>query len=138
MTTFDNVRINQLSAEATDWLRSVLVALDSKDVERYTNFMADDVEVVFNNGEMTMRGRNVVHDGLSAFWKSFDTIEHDEMNIYGTDQNLVHEALNYYTTTDGRRVTIRAVAWIDRNERGEVTSLRIYNDQSPLFATPDA
>ena len=50
-------------------------------------------------------------------------LEHDELNIYGTDRNLVPEALNYYTTTDGREVTIRAVAWIDRDETGEVTSL---------------
>jgi hypothetical protein len=31
-------------------------------------------------------------------------------------------------------VTLRAVAWIDRNPAGEITSLRVYSDQSPLFA----
>jgi hypothetical protein len=31
-------------------------------------------------------------------------------------------------------VTLRAVAWIDRNAAGEITSLRLYSDQSPLFA----
>lgn len=57
MTTLANVRINQLTPEGTDWLRRVLQALDAKDVAAYTRFMADDVEVIFNNGEMSLRGR---------------------------------------------------------------------------------
>ncbi len=56
MTMLDGVRINQLSDEATTWLAGMLRALDAKDVDAYTHYMADDVEVVFNNGEMTMRG----------------------------------------------------------------------------------
>lgn len=136
MTTLANVRINQLSPEATGWLERVLTTLDAKDVEGYTALMAEDVEVTFNNGDMTMTGRDAVREGLAEFWQSFGTIEHDELNIYGTDRNLVHEALNRYTTLDGRKVTIRAVAWIDRDEDGRITSLRIYNDQSPLFAAP--
>ena len=74
-----------------------------------------------------------MRDGLTKFWQGF-TFEHDELNIYGNDRNLVHEALNYCTITDGRKVTIRAVVWIDRNEAGEVTSLRVYNGQSLVWA----
>jgi len=136
MTTLANVRINQLGHDATAWLTRVLQALDDKDVDAYTSFMADDVEVLFNNGDMAMRRRDAVREGLAAFWQSFGSLEHDELNIYGSDANLVHEALNHYTTLDGRSVTIRAVAWIDRNASGEITSLRVYNDQSPLFAPP--
>lgn len=136
MTTLANVRINQLSPDATAWLTSVLRALDDKDVDAYTRFMADDVEVSFNNGDMSMRGRDAVREGLASFWQSFGTLEHDELNVYGTDRNLVHEALNHYTTLDGRQVTIRAVAWIDRDASGLITSLRLYNDQTPLFAPP--
>lgn len=133
MATMENLRINQLSDDATTWLNDVLTALDDKDVEAYTAFMADDVEVTFNNGDMSMRGRDVVRDGLGEFWQSFGTLQHDELNVYGTDDNFVHEALNHYTTLDGKDVTIRAVAWIDRNRNGRITSVRIYNDQSPLL-----
>jgi ketosteroid isomerase-like protein len=138
VATLKNARINQLGPEATRWLHQVLTALDAKDLEAYTGFMADDVEVSFNNGEMTMRGRDTVREGLGQFWSSFGTLEHDELNIYGTDRNFVHEALNYYTTVDGREVTVRAVAWIDRNDDGDVVSLRVYNDQSPLWDHPPA
>ena len=135
MVSFDTVRINQLGEETTGWLRAVLTALDAKDVDAYTAVMADDVEVVFNNGDMAMRGREVVRDGLAEFWQSFDTLAHEELNIYGTDRNFVHEALNHYTTLDGRRVTVRAVAWIDRDDEGRISSLRVYNDQSPLWSS---
>ena len=134
MATFVNVRFNQLTPAATAWLAQVLQALNAKDIGAYTAFMADDVEVTFNNGDLNMRGPYAVRDGITKFWQGFDTFEHDELNIYGTDRNLVPEALNYRTITDGREVTIRAVAWIDRNEAGEVTSLRVYNDQSLLWA----
>lgn len=133
MATFEHVHINQLSDEASAWLQTVLDALDAKDVDAYTSFMADDVKVIFNNGDMTMRGRAAVRDGLDQFWQSFGTLAHDELNVYGTDRNFVHEALNYYTSLDGREVIVRAVAWIDRDDGGLVTSLRIYNDQSPLW-----
>lgn len=130
---FANIRFNQLSLTATSWLREVLKALDAKDIDAYVQFMASDVEVIFNNGDMTMRGRDAVRDGLARYWQSFGTLQHEELNIYGTDLNFVHEALNHYKTLDGRAVTIRAVAWIDRNHKGEIVSLRVYNDQSPLF-----
>lgn len=134
VTTLDNVRINQLSDDGTAWLEQVLRTLDAKDVDAYVGYLAEDVEVLFNNGDMAMRGREEVREGLRRFWQSFGTLEHEELNIYGTDRNLVHEALNHYRTLDGRAVTVRAVAWLDRDEDGRITSMRIYNDQSPVFA----
>ncbi len=134
MTTFDHVRINQLSPEGTAWLEEVISILDAKDVDAYTSYLADDVDVLFNNGEMAMHGRDNVREGLRQFWAGFGTLEHDELNIYGTDDHLVHEALNHYTTLDGRQVTVRAVAWLDRDNSGQITSMRIYSDQSPVFS----
>lgn len=46
----------------------------------------------------------------------------------------MHEALNHYVTNDGRKVTLRAVACLDRHAQGRIEAVRIYSDQSPLFA----
>jgi hypothetical protein len=35
--------------------------------------------------------------------------------MFGSKRNLVHEALKHYERLDGRRVTVRAVALIDRD-----------------------
>lgn len=128
-----SLRSNQISSSATTWLISVLTALDAKDVEAYTSFMAPSVRVSFNNGEMALNGLPAVRDGLFKFWQSFGALRHEVLNIYGTDCNLVHEALNHYETLDGREVLVRAVAWIDRNEGGEIEEVRVYHDQSPLW-----
>lgn len=55
--------------------------------------------------------------------------------MYGTDERFAHEALNHYVTLDGRQVTLRAVACIDRDAEGRIAELRVYGDQSPLWGT---
>ncbi len=42
------------------------------------------------------------------------------------------EALNHYTKSDGKPITLRAVAMTDRDANGLVTSFRIYTDAQKL------
>jgi len=86
-----------------------------------------------NNAD-PMAGKDAVLAGLGAYWPSFGTIEHDLLNVYGTDEAYVLEALNHYTRLDGSPVTLRAVAFTDRDADGKVTSVRLYTDTAPLFA----
>ena len=46
----------------------------------------------------------------------------------------MHEAFNHNVTLDGHKVTLRAVALIDRDRQGRVERLRIYSDQTPLWS----
>lgn len=127
-----NLRINQLSLKAYEWYIKYLEALDSLDIDAYSKFLATDCSVQSNNNP-PMEGKQVVIQGLSAYWKTFASLEHDLLNIYGSDSSFVLEALNHYKRTDGQPVTIRAVAFTDRNEEGLVTSVRFYTDTTPLF-----
>lgn len=128
-----NLRINQLSPTAYEWYQTYLAALDAKDLEAYAQFLADECAMHTNN-EPPMVGKAAYVDGLSHYWPSFGTLEHDLLNIYGTDAAFVLEALNHYTRVDGCPVTLRAVAFTDRNDTGLVTGVRIYTDTAPLFA----
>lgn len=128
----ENLRINELSSDAFAWYCSYLTALDAKDVKSYAKFLSDDVELVMNNAD-PVHGRDAVCAGLAAYWQSFETLEHDLTNIYGSDEHFVLEALNLYTTADGRDVTLRAVAFTDRNHDGLATSVRLYTDTAPLY-----
>ena len=129
---FQNLRINQLSDAATNWYQEYLAALDARDIGRYAEFLADDVSVQFNNAPST-KGKKAVTEMLGAYWQSFAGLEHDLTNIYGDDRHFVLEALNKYERHDGGDVTVRAVAFTDRNESGFVTSVRIYADATPVF-----
>ena len=129
----DTLRVNQLSPAATDWyVGQYLDAMDRLDIERYATFLADDVSVQFNNAP-PVQGKAAVEGMLAGYWKSFAGIEHELLNIYGTDERFTLEAKNHYVRHDGRKVTTNAVAFADRNEAGQVTSVRVYADTAPVF-----
>lgn len=172
MTIYSSIRQNNVRPQTFAWLKLVLEKLDNKDVEGYLALCAPEVMIGFNNDDpYRFKGQEEARKGLGQFWQSFQSIEHEELNLYcssptttrsstlssssasevgaeggdeekstgeertedGGDRHLVHEALNHYVTLDGRKVTLKAVAFIDRDEQGRIEHLRIYSDQSPLF-----
>ena len=110
--------------------------LDTLDIEAYGKFLAQDCSVQSNN-DPPMEGKEVVIQGLADYWTTFASRKHDLLNIYGSDSSFVLEALNQYKRNDGQEVTIRAVAFTDRNTEGLVTSVRFYTDTTPLFIKGD-
>lgn len=127
----DQLRINQLPSQTYGWYLDYLQAMDTKDIQLYSTFLADDCAMQFNN-EASIQGKTLIVQFLSDYWETFDTIEHDLLNIYGTDSSFVLEALNHYRRNDGEKVSLKAVAFTDRNPEGRVTSVRLYTDTTPL------
>lgn len=131
------LRINQLSSDGWAWYQKYLDVLDAYDVEGYAGFLTDDVRVQFNNDE-PLTGLTTAREGLGRFWGSITgmgyVLLHEPLNVYGDDQHFVLEALNHYDKPDSPRVTVRATAWTDRREDGKVTSVRLYQDLSPLYS----
>ena len=130
----DRLRTNQLSPEAYRWYLAYLGAMDRKDLDAYGAFLADGCALQMNNQPPTV-GKEAVLRGLGTYWQSFGGVEHDLDNIYGDDRRFALEALNHYTRLDGGAVTLRAVAFTDRDEAGLAASVRLYTDTGPLFAS---
>lgn len=133
----DRLRINQLSAKTYEWYLDYLQAVDTKNVEVYGTFLTDDC-VMRSNNDPPVEGKTAILQGLSDYWKTFDSLTHDLLNIYGSDSSFVLEALNHYRRNEGKLVTVPAVAITDRNEAGSVTFIRIYTDTTSLFASTAA
>jgi len=129
----DSLRINELPDHAYQWYLRYLTALDAKDIDAYASFLAAEVTLVMNNAD-PVAGREQVTDGLARYWQSFGELEHEPLVILGSPAAFVLEALNHYTTLDDRRVSLRAVAFTERDDDGLVTSVRLYSDTSPLFS----
>lgn len=127
-----NLKINQLAPEVYQWYLSYLEAIDNKDIEAYVNFLADDC-VMLSNNNSPVQGKTAILENLSHYWKTFGSLEHDLLNIYGDDLSFVLEALNHYVRLDAKRVTVRAVAITERNKQGLVSSFRFYTDTKPIF-----
>lgn len=129
----DKLRINQLSDRAYEWYTTYLQAIDTKNIEVYGTFLANDCVMQFNNNS-PVQGQAAILQDLSNYWTTFDNLTHDLLNIYGNDSSFALEALNHYKRKDGKLVTVPAVAFTDRNSTGLVTSIRLYTDTTPLFA----
>lgn len=136
MVTTDSLRINQLGEAAWATYQDYLAALDAYDIDEFATFLAEDVTVQFNNDD-AMTGRATAVQGMAGFWASIRdmgwSLTHEPLNIYGTDEHYVLEALNHYDRDGADRVTVRAVAFTDRGPGGTVTSIRVYQDLSPLY-----
>lgn len=129
----NKLKINQLSPKTYEWYLAYLQAIDTKNVEVYGTFLAEDC-VMQSNNNPSVQGKAAILQGLSDYWTTFDSLTHDLLNLYGTDSSFVLEALNHYKRNDGKVITVPAVAITDRNVTGLVTSIRLYTDTTPLFA----
>ncbi len=132
----DTLEINQISEAAYAWYLGYLQAIDDKDVEKYGTYLAENCRMTQNNQE-SVRGKEAVLKGLAQYWQTFHSLEHELLNIYGSDTAFALEALNHYERKDGGRVTARAVALTSRNEAGLVEHFRFYTDVSSVFAPAD-
>jgi len=129
----NNLRINQLSKEAFEWYLGYLNTVDIKDLKSYGAYLSDNCRMQINNDQPTESKESILKD-LASFWKSFEKVNHDLLNIYGNDYSFVLEALNHFIKNNGKYITIRAVAFTDRNNEGLVSSVRLYADLSSLFS----
>ena len=93
----DKLRINQLSPNIYEWYLAYLQAVDTKNVEVYGTFLADDC-VMRSNNNPPVEGKAAILQGLSYYWSTFNSLTHDLLNIYGTDSSFVLEALNHYSS----------------------------------------
>lgn len=135
MVRTDKLRFNQLSPKTYEWYLAYLEAIDTKNIEVYGNFLADECVMQSNNNPPIL-GKAAILQNLSDFWTTFDSLTHELLNIYGNDSSLALEALNHYKRNDGKVVTVPAVALTERNEAGLVTSFRLYTDTTPVFRQP--
>ena len=81
-----------------------------------------------------MNGKDQITKQLTSLWTSFNRNGHELLNIYGIDSAFSSEIVNHFTLYDGKEITVNAVGYLDRNEQGLLTSVRLYADFSPLIS----
>jgi hypothetical protein len=129
----DKLRINQLSGKAFQWYLGYLNAIDDNDIESYSSNLSDECTLLINNYP-PVNGKDQIIKHHTSLWTSFRGNARDLLNIYGSDSSFSSEITNNFTLQDGNEITINAVGYLDRNEEGLLTSIRLYADFSPLFS----
>lgn len=126
------VRTNQLSQAGFEWYVAYLTMLDSGNHDGYAAFLDPDCILQANN-DLPLYGIDAIKTALAAYWRAFAKIEHEVLNIYGTDDQFAVELLCHYTRKDGKRITIPAAAFMDRGEDGQAVMINLYANASPVF-----
>jgi hypothetical protein len=132
-TRSDKLRINELSEKAFQWYLGYLDTIDNRDIKSYASYLFDDCILQINNNP-PVNGKDQITKHLTSLWTSFNENSHDLLNIYGIDSSFSSEIVNHFTLHDGKEITVNAVGYLDRNEEGLLTSVRLYADFSPLFS----
>ncbi len=132
-TRSDKLRINQLSEKAFQWYLGYLNTIDNRDIKSYTSYLSDDCTLQINNNP-PVNGKDQITKQLTSLWTSFNRNGHELLNIYGIDSAFSSEIVNHFTLSDGKEITVNAVGYLDRNEQGLLTSVRLYADFSPLIS----
>lgn len=128
-----NLRINTLSPTATEWYWRYVAAVDAKDLDAYAAFLTESCSLQVNN-YFPILGKALIVETLKKSWATYAELEHEPLNLYGSDFNFVLEALNHYKRLDGKKITTRATAFTDRAEDGRVKAIRLYSDVQLLFS----
>lgn len=124
---------NDLSPAGFIWYGNVLEAIDQRDVEAFSGYLAEDCVLQLNNSP-PVRGKSAIVLMLQPLWERIDGLEHDLINIIGSDHHFALEAEHHYRI-EGRDVVVRAAAFTDRDDNGKVRSMSLYYDTEQLRGT---
>jgi len=131
-----SLRACSLSSAGLDWYQRITRTAEVGDYEAFAAMLHEDC-VYQVNTYLPFYGRNTVVMALQRYRETFEQVEHELLNIHGTDNHFAVEALNHYVRKDGAPVTIPAVVFFDRDEAsGGLLSGRLYLDLAPLVETP--
>lgn len=124
------VRINQLSDDAFEWYVGYLEALDCGDPEAFRAYLGEDCIMQINDN-LPLYGANVILGALGHNWATFERVEHEPLNIYGSDLRFAVEMLWHFSRRDGQCVTVPS--FVDRGGDGRALSIRLFADLAPAF-----
>ena len=122
-----------VSETAFTWLQHKYLAVDSRSHTEYAKYLADDCVLQFANNPVAM-GEDAVLKGIDNFWDSIHGLNHNFINVLGTDDYLVLEAVIDYNRTDDKVVQTPCVTLIERNSDGLASSIRIFIDTTPVYS----
>jgi hypothetical protein len=129
-----SLRTNQLTPAGMDWYTRYLHAFESLNLETYFAFVAPDAEIHVND-RMPYYGRESVRASLQRYFAAFDRVEHEPLNIYGTDGEFAAEMLTHFTPAGRATATmVPSTSFYIRNASGLLSSLRHQIDATALSA----
>jgi hypothetical protein len=114
--------------------KTVFGAVDGKDLEVLRGLLAEDTRFVMGNGDPLI-GREAVLAGNAAFFTMVQGLRHAVLHEWAVGAATIAETEVTYLRLDGKEVTVPAVTIWEVDEAGLIKDLRVFIDQTPLFAS---
>ncbi|MEM9668462.1 MAG: nuclear transport factor 2 family protein [Pseudomonadota bacterium] len=124
---------NDLTPEGFTWLTSYIAAIDARDIETYSDFLAENCSLRMNYVPV-MEGKDNVLTMLGSIWSSLANMVHEPLMILGDDHDFALETIHHYTIPSGKETPIPATEFISRNTNGHVDRIRIYCNADPAYS----
>ncbi len=116
--------------DVPDWVRTFFDAVDSMKAEALEPLLAEDCHFrVGNNAEVV--GRDNVVEASRGVTKVFSAMQHDYVEVYGTEDRAYADCFVDYTSVSGERYLIPFLTRLERKD-GKITSVAAYGDLSPV------
>lgn len=131
MTTH-RIKKNTLSSGAFRWVQDFYKAADGMNPNTFYSFLADNAYMQFGNASANNMADVKAYVG--NFWKEIKGVNHNFINLLGTDDEMVLEAQIDYTRSDDKQVTVPCVTIIERTGEEKVQSMRIFIDLAPVLS----
>lgn len=131
-TTTPQLSEQQLRREKL--VREWFVVSDTQALDRYADYLAEDVGFIFANSETFHGVQTVV--GLGEQMKSaLKSAIHDLRFVrHGVDGSMTVEMWVIYTRLDDRQLRLPAAVVFEFDEDDKIAKYRIYVDQDDLYA----
>ena len=115
-----------------DWIDALFAAIDGKDAEAFTGFIAEDARFVFAN-QPAVEGRDAIRDFVAGFFASIRAVSHRVPDTWRAEDAVICRGEVTYVRHDGTALTVPfANVLVMHGDR--VRDYRIYMDASALFA----
>ncbi len=128
----DKLQTIQISETTLQWLKANYIAVDSKDADRYRQFLAPDCKLAFGNNPVVQCNNDIV-GGIKHFWETIQGLDHSFISVIGNDFHFAAEALIDYKRLDGRVVSVPCTTIIVRNAEGLASFVKIFIDLAPVY-----
>lgn len=125
----NSIQTNHLSMVAYNWYISFLAAIENRNSQRVAANTSDQCVLSINTNDVLSTRERVVAE-LEVFWLGFENLEHELLNILGNDYSFCAEVLVHYQQGETNAEPLKTVTFFDRNELGQITSLRLIGNFS--------
>ena len=114
-----------------DWMTAYFAMVDTRDVDEFLTWYADDARFRFANAEPA-HGKAAIRAALEAFYAQITAMRHERTGAWADADSGAFEAIAHFTTTDGRQVALPAVSTL-RVSDGLVRDFRFVMDATPIM-----